>query len=201
MELWTQVQLAIAAALRGIPPESIRIPARRAACDCYLPDASGITPACFGTLFGVPLVASARAENGRLLLDLTDAFYDACVLRINEALPLPSCDCGDHALNRMQCLSRHGGSGCPKSPSVQRALWLCAGAAHSPSIAGQAGRAFLTMLHGMPAQQRQSQLHACGAVAGACARLYAASIQKNVLPKRAALPNPCERPPNFQGRI
>ncbi len=196
-----QVQQAIAAALCGLPPENVRIPARSAACDCYLPNASGVTPACFGMLLGVPLVASVRAENSRLLLDLTDAFYDACVLCVNETLPLPSCDYGDHALNRMLCLSRREGDGCPRSSPVQRALWLCAGATRSPATARQAGRAFLTMLHKTPTPQRQAQLHACGAVAAACARLYACIYPACDLPKHAAFHNSGKRCANCQGRI
>lgn len=168
-----QVRRAIAGTLGNIRPEEIRVPARGAAFDCYLPDARDLRAEAFGTLLGAPLVASVCSKNGRLRFDLTDAFFDACVAHVNAALPLPTGDCGDHALNRLLCLSRRGGSGCPRIPAVQRALWLCAGATESPALADRAAHACLTMLHDLPAAERQLQLQACGAAAAAAARLYA----------------------------
>lgn len=175
MELWTQLQTTIAGALPGLSERDVRIPARRAACDCYLPDATELplTAERFGTLFGVPLVASVTVRNGRAYFELTDAFYSACVALTNSALPLPACDYGDYALNRMLSLARQGGVGCPEVPSVQRALLLCTGAPRSRSLVDQAGQAFLAMLRAITPQRRQALRADCGAVAAACARLYA----------------------------
>lgn len=173
MELWTQVRHTISNALPGFSPEQIRIPARSADCDCYLPGEAAPAPAAFGALLGAPLVKQVRPHNDRLLISLTNEFFDACVKSVNKALPTPAHDQGDLALNRMLRYARHGGDGCPPRPQVQRALWLCAGANESPSLANQAAHAFLTMFHGIPPAERQALLNECGAASMACAKLYA----------------------------
>ncbi len=172
MEMWSQVQTVVASALPGLCPEDIRIPARSSPCDCYLPHPPALSPETFGTLLDALLVKGIRFKNDRLLLDFTDAFYDALVNFANESLPLPDEDHGDFALNRMRLYARQGGCGCPKLLNLQRALWLCAGANTRSSIADQAGQAYIFAFRNLQPAMRQSLLLECGPFSAACARLY-----------------------------
>ena len=181
MELWCLVQAAVAKAVPGLSAGDIRVPARSAPCDCYLPAPPPLTPESFGTLLGAPLVSELRWKNGRMLLDFTDGFYTACVAWANEALPLPGSDHGDFCLNRMLLAARQGGGGCPSRPKMQRALWLCAGASASSAMARDARQAYLTAFRCLEPAERQAMLRECGAFSAACARLYGAAYSSQAL--------------------
>lgn len=174
----TDIRLALAGALgrSGIPAaaDAIRLAPRHAAASVRLPegaDASRLRPDAFPPLYGAPLVSDLRLVGGWLLLDWSDAFCDALVCTARETLPPVSDDGGDHAVHRMLLLSRHGGDGCPRVPSMRRALWLACRAGERIAAYREACRAIETMFHSVPPRERPALLVDSGAFGDACARL------------------------------
>ncbi len=179
----TDLRRALADALAGaleIPfdAEAVRMPARRAAASIRPPegtDISRIRADAFPFLFGAPPVSAVRTANGWLLLDFSDSFYDAFVRRACETLPAVRFEGSDHAVNRMLVLSRHGGAGCPRVPSVQRALLLAVCAGESAAAYRKAAHALETMLLSVPPRERPALILVCGAFGNAAARLLSAA--------------------------
>jgi hypothetical protein len=158
--------------------ETFHIPARHAAASVRLPEGSSVFRAPEAELFGSPLIQNGRMVRGWLLFDFSDAFYDALVRRVLKTLPAADHAPQEHAVNRMLVLSRHGGSGCPRVPSVQRALLLCILAHQSRAAYARAARAAETMLHPVVPYERPALLAACGELGDACARLLYAAAQR-----------------------
>lgn len=161
-------------------PGGVHIPARHAAASVHLPigpAAFAVSPADFPALFGAPLVSGCRTVNGWLLLDFTDLFYDALVRRTIKSLPDADFGIRDPAINRMLVLARHGGSGCPRVPSLQRALLLALSAQKSAAAFRRASRAAETMLHALSPRERPALLDKCGALGNALARLLSYAIK------------------------
>ena len=160
----------------------VHLPARHAAASLRLPNGTPDAPAqaVSARLYGVELVESCRVVNGWLLFDLTREFYNALTAQVNAELPPPESDLGRHAVNRMLVLARHGGTGCPDIPALQRALLLCVCAGKSRASLLPAERAALTMFHVVEPNERPALLERSGALGSACARLlyWAASEQQ-----------------------
>lgn len=159
-----------------VDAEKIHLPAR-AAHASYRPP-QGVAPDAafpcdYGSLYGAPLVSEVRLVNGWLLFDFSPDFFCALVERVNETLPLPSSDEGNHAINRMLSLQRHSGSGCPDHPVFHRALLLAVVASASPAARQKAERAAETLFHTIAPKDRPPLLPSCGALGGALARLLA----------------------------
>ncbi len=170
--------LALTLGQSGIPIEAaaIRLAPRHAAASVHLPpeaDAGRLDPKTFPPLYGAPLASRLRRANGWLLLEWSDSFYDALVRTALERFPPATNDGGEHALHRMLLLSRHGGDGCPRVPSMQRALLLACLAGERPASYRAASRALETMFHPVPARERPALLRTCGAFGDAAARLLA----------------------------
>ena len=164
----------------GIPVDAgtVRLPAREAHASYRPPqgaNAADVRPADFAPLYGAPLVSQVRLVNGWLLFDCSAGFFSALVEQVNRTLPLPTEDCGIHAINRMRALSRHCGSGCPDIPAFHRALILALVADQSPAAARQAGFAATALFHSIPPKDRPALLPSCGALGGALARLLASA--------------------------
>jgi len=152
----------------------IHLPAR-AAHASYRPP-QGVAPdaaiTCdYGSLYGAPLVSQVRLVNGWLLFDFSPDFFCALVERVNQTLPLPSSDAGNHAINRMLALARHSGSGCPPFDCFHRALLLAVSAKGSRAAFQKAERAAKTLFHTIPPKNRAPLFPSCGALGGALARL------------------------------
>ena len=175
----SEIRQSLAGALGdalGIPVDAgkIRLPAREAHTSYRPPqgiDAAGVRAADFAPLYGAPLVSQVRLVNGWLLFDYTAAFFSALVAQVNNTLPLPSEDCGSHAINRMRALSRHDGSGCPDIPAFHRALILALAADQSAAAFRKAEQAAIALFHSIPPRERPALLPSCGALGGALARL------------------------------
>ena len=174
-----EIRMQIAAALGGAPgaaveARSIRLPARQADAGVPIPhgcDGNRALYADFGQLWGAPLVSGICLSNGWLLLTFSDAFFNALVTRINSSLPLPENDGGNHAVNRMLALGRHGGEGCPPVPAFRRTLLEALQAGRSPAAYRRAVRAAETMFHAVPPRERPAMLPCSGALGNALARL------------------------------
>ncbi len=158
--------------------QKIHLPARAADASFCVPHGTSPAPALaadFGALYGAPLVGGVRIVNGWLLMDFTRAFFDALVDRVNETLPVPAHDGGDHAVNRMLALARHGGSGCPDFPAARRALLLAVTAHQSRAAYKRAAQAVSTLFHAIPPRDRSAAISVSGALGGALSRLLLAA--------------------------
>ena len=159
----------------GLPfdASNVRLPARHAAASLRLPNGAAPFPpeAVSARLYGVEMIESCRVVNGWLLFDLRDAFYNALTEHVLAAYPPPESDLGRHAINRMLVLARHGGTGCPSIPALQRALLLCVCAGKSRSALEQAERTANAMFRSIPPKERPALLEQSGALGNACARL------------------------------
>ena len=179
----SEIRQSLADALGGVlgirvDAGKVRLPAREAHASYRPPqevNASGVCAADFAPLYGAPLVSQVRLVNGWLLFDCSAAFFGALVEQVNHTLPLPTLDCGSHAINRMRTLSRHGGSGCPDIPAFHRALILALAADQSPAAFRQAEQAAIALFHSLPPRERPALLSDCGALGGALARLLASA--------------------------
>lgn len=159
----------------GLPFDAsgVHLPARHAAASLRLPNGAPPFPpeAVSARLYGVEMIESCRIVNGWLLFDLSDAFYNALTEHVFVAYPPPDSDLGRHAINRMLVLARHGGTGCPNIPALQRALLLCVCAGKNRSSLEQAERAVCSMFRSVPPKERSALLEQSGALGNACARL------------------------------
>ena len=158
----------------AVGERAVRLPTRSADASAHLPPGFDPAPALsadYGSLWGAPLVSGVRLENGWLLITLSDALLDALVGQINASLPLPENDGGEHALNRLLVLGRHGGEGCPALPPFRRALLDAVCASQSPAAYRRAVRAAETLFHAIPPRERPALLDRSGAYARALARL------------------------------
>jgi len=175
------IRIRLSEALGGalgtaVGERSIRLPARHADASAHLPlfcDPARALSADYGSLYGAPLVSNVRFVNGWLLFAFSDALYDALVEQANSSLPLPADDNGNHALNRLLALGRHGGDGCPKLPSFRRALLEAVCANQSPAAYPRAERAAETLFQPIPPRERPALMDHCSAYARALARLLA----------------------------
>jgi len=152
------------------------MPARHAAASLRPPPGTLASCAPAAGFHGAPLLQDARMAGGWMLFDFSGAFYDALTQRALETLPAAGYAMQDHAINRMFVLSRHGGGGCPRVPSVQRALLLCVLAHQSAAAYARAAHAVKSMLYSVPPRERPALMETCGALGGACARLLSAAI-------------------------
>jgi hypothetical protein len=159
----------------GLPfdASSVHLPAKHAAASLRL--LNGAPPfqpeTVSARLYGVEMIESCRIVNGWLLFDLSDAFYNALTEHVLAAYPPPESDSGRHAVNRMLVLARHGGTGCPSIPALQRALLLCVCAGKNRSSLEQAERTANAMFRSIPPKERPALLEQSGALGDACARL------------------------------
>lgn len=158
-----------------LPAAAFRIPARGADAGARLPDGATLSREPEAVLFGAPLVKRTRVTGGWLLVDFSGAFYDALALQALETIPAVQDAAQEHAVNRMLVLSRHGGSGCPRVVSLQRALLLCTLAHQGGAACARAERAAETMLHAVPPRERPALIETCGALGGACAKLLSSA--------------------------
>ena len=173
-----EIRIRLAEALGGalgtaVSERAVRLPARSADASAHLPpgfDPVSALSADYGLLWGAPLVSNVRFENGWLLFTLSDALFDALVGQINATLPLPEDDDGEHALNRLLMLGRHGGEGCPALPSFRRALLDAICVNQSPAAYRRAVRAAETLFRPIPPRERPALLDCSGAYARALAR-------------------------------
>ena len=174
-----EIRACLAVALGGVfktavDERAVRLPARHADASVHVPpetDPAAALAADYGSLWGAPLVSGVRLVNGWLLFAFSDAFCDALVSRVNEALPLPPDDGGAHAVNRMLALGRHEGAGCPAVPAMRRALLEAISARQSPAAFRRASRAAETLFHAVPPRDRPALLCRSGAVGTALAKL------------------------------
>lgn len=159
----------------GLPFDAsdVHLPARHAAASLRLPSGAAPFPpeAVSARLYGVEMIESCRVVNGWLLFDLSDAFYNSLTEHVLVAYPPPESDLGRYAVNRMLVLARHGGTGCPNIPALQRALLLCVCAGKNRSSLEQAERAVRSMFRSIPPKERPALLEQSGALGNACARL------------------------------
>lgn len=151
----------------------VHLPARHAAASLRLPNGAPpfLPETVSARLYGTEMIESCRVVNGWLLFNLSDAFYNALTEQVNAELPPPASDLGRHAINRMLVLARHGGTGCPNIPALQRALLLCVCAGKSRSALEQAERAVCSMFRSVPPKERPALLEQSGALGSACSRL------------------------------
>lgn len=163
-----------------MPPDGLRLhmPARHAAASCPLIDAAdaGIAAAClrdmsFPAVLGVPPVSRVEAKDGWLLFSLSDDFYAAAVREVQRALPVPDGDLDCHALNRMLCLARAGGDGCPADTAVQRAWLLTLCCWQSGGAWQRALRALNRITWHEPPRKRADLAASLGGIADAAARI------------------------------
>ena len=182
--LWNQLRLSAAqyasqAAQSPVSPDGIRVPVRDGALGIYVggPTADPLPPCPAGAALGAPLIASARYQGGWIIMELTGQFYSAAVEAVRLWLPPAPDDLHRHPLNRMLALARKGGSGCPDSAPVQRAMLTvlaladpCAPASPAHRLR-QAERALEKMLLGVPPAKRPALADACGPMADAAARI------------------------------
>ena len=157
---------------------SVRLPARQADASAHLPpngDSARALGADYGALWNAPLVSGVRLVNGWLLFTFSDALFDALVVQVNASLPLPEDDGGEHALNRLLVLGRHGGEGCPTFPPFRRALLDAICASQSPAAYRRAVRAAETLFHAISPRERPALLDRSDAYARALARLLAST--------------------------
>ena len=157
-----------------VDARKIHLPARAAHASYrppqgVAPDAA--LPCDYGSLYGAPLVSQVRLLNGWLLFDFSPDFFYALVERVNETLPLPSSDEGNHAINRMLALARHSGSGCPALPGFHRTLILAVAAKGSRAAYQKAELATEVLFHSVSPKDRALLFPSCGALGGALARL------------------------------
>lgn len=159
----------------GLPfdASSVHLPVKHAAASLRLPNgAPPFQPETVSArLYGAEMIKSCRVVNGWLLFDWRSAFYDALTEHVLAAYPAPDSDLGRHAINRMLALARHGGTGCPSVPALQRALLLCVCAGKSRSALEQAERAVCSIFRSVPPKERPALLEQSGALGNACARL------------------------------
>ena len=174
-DIRTRLAEALGGALgTAVGERAVRLPTRSADASAHLPPGFDPAPALssdYGSLWGAPLVSGVRLENGWLLFTLSDALFDALVVQVNASLPLPENDGGEHALNRLLVLGRHGGEGCPALPPFRRALLDAICASQSPAAYRRAVRAAETLFHSIPPRERPALLDRSGAYARALARL------------------------------
>jgi hypothetical protein len=159
---------------------SVHLPSRHSAASVHIPYRLAVrefSADIFPSAFGAPFVSSCRTVGGWLLVDFFDAFYDMLVERVRASLPAASGATVNHAVNKLQSLARHGGTGCPRVPSLQRALLLALAAQKSPGAYAQACCACETMLHAVPPRDRPALADRCGALADALARLLSSGGQ------------------------
>ncbi|MDO4572132.1 MAG: hypothetical protein Q4C13_02095 [Clostridia bacterium] len=156
----------------------LRLPGRAAAAACPLVSVmdAGVAAAllgedAFAPVLGVLPVRRVEAKNGWLLFTLSDAFYSAAVRHVRATLPPAAEDLGGHALNRMLCLSRRGGDGCPADERVQRAWLLTLCCAESRAALRRAERALTHMTHHRSPRERAALREACGGMADAAGRI------------------------------
>ena len=159
---------------------SVRIPARHALASLRLPEGAFLKSEAQGVLFGVPLLKEARLANGWLLFDFSGELFDALALQAVRRLPPVSNPLESHAVNRLLALSRHGGDGCPRVPSMQKALFLCAFSSESAAARQRAEHAVETMFHPVPPGERPALMKTCGMLGEACARLLASSPEDGI---------------------
>ena len=175
-EIRAQILRVLGGAALLPPAARVHLPARDAHASIRLPagtSAQAVLALDFGALYGAQLVSSLRVVNGWLLFDFSPDFFCALVERVNQTLPLPSSDEGNHAINRMLSLQRHSGSGCPDHPAFHRALLLAVVASASSAARQKAERAAETLFHTIAPKDRPPLLPSCGALGGALARLLA----------------------------
>jgi len=179
----SEIRAAIAGALSGetgvfFDADDVHLPSRVSAASVHIPGrlpARGFSAAIFPALFGAPLATACRMRGGWLLIDFSDSFYDALVARVHAVLPPASGIMETHAINRLSALARHGGSGCPRVPSFQRALLLSLSAQKSPGAYTRASRACEAMVRSIPPRERPALIGQSGALADAMARLLSAA--------------------------
>lgn len=164
----------------GLLPETrlIHLPARASHASFRPPQGSraeSLLSLDYGSLYGAPLVEKTRVVNGWLLFDFSAAFFSALTDRILPALPAPDTAGETLAENRMNALSRHGGTGCPDIPAFHRALLLALTAHESLAAYRRAERAALSLFHTIPPRDRPAILSACGSLGGALLRLLVCS--------------------------
>ena len=160
-----------------VDAEKIHMPARAAHASFRPPQGVAPDAACtadYGLLYGAQLVSQVRLVNGWLLFDFSPDFFSALVERVNQTLPLPSSDEGNHAINRMLALMRHSGSGCPDLASFHRTLILAVAAYSSRAAYHKAELATESLFHTIAPKDRPLLLPSCGALGGALARLLTA---------------------------
>ncbi len=152
----------------------VHLPSRDSAASVHLPyclSRRSFSAGIFPALYGAPLVSDCRTVGGWLLTDFSDSFYDALVGRVRAVLPAAYEGAESHAINQLASLARHGGSGCPRVPSLQRALLLSLAAQKSPGAYARAYRACEAMLHPVPPRERPALIGQSGALADALAKL------------------------------
>lgn len=152
---------------------AVRVPARRAFASLRLPEDAPLRRDAQGDLFGASFIKETRLINGWLLFDFSDAFFDALTAEALRRLPPTANPLQSHAVNRLLALSRHGGAGCPRVPSLQKALFACAFAGESPAARRRAEEAVEAMFLPVLPRERPALLADCGALGDACARLLA----------------------------
>lgn len=158
----------------------VRLPSKNSAASVHLPLRSttrSFSADRFPSVFGAPLVSDTRALGGWLLIDFCDSFYDALVGRVLAELPAVSGETEIHVINKLLSLARHGGSGCPRIPSLQRALLLALAAQRRPGAFSLACRACETMLYPVPARERPALIAQCGELADSLVRLLSSAGQ------------------------
>lgn len=134
-------------------------------------------------LCGAPAFREIALRGGHLCFALTDAAYGALMRSVIRSAPLPPLPAETerplaYAAARMRMLARTESTGCPDSPAVRRALWLCFGIAECglppkqrDARAERAAHAVLTMGQAMPLRARTRLYSACGDVGKCAARL------------------------------
>lgn len=163
-----------------LPAGAVRVPARQALASLRLPEGAPAPENMQTALYGAPLLETARFVNGWLLFDFSDEFFDALAAEAVRRLPPVPDPLASHAVNRLTTLSRHGGTGCPHIPSLQRALFLCAFSGESAAARFRAERALEGMFHAVPPSERPALLEKCGLLGEACARLLAAAPENDM---------------------
>ena len=158
----------------ALSANAVCVPARQALASLRLPEDAVLRREVQGAFCGASLLKEARLVNGWLLFAFSDALFDALAAEPLRRLPPAADPLHSHAVNRLLALARHGGTGCPRVPSLQKALFLCAFAVESPAAYRRAELAVETMFHPVPARERPAILAGCGAFGDACARLLAA---------------------------
>lgn len=158
--------------------DSVHLPSRNSAASAHIPyrlPVREFSANIFPPAFGTPFVSSCRTVGGWLLIDFYDSFYDILVERVRAVLPAADTGTESHAVNKLNALARHGGSGCPHIFSLQRALLLALTAQKSPGAYAIAYRACETMLHSVPPRERPALLEQSGALGDALSRLLSSA--------------------------
>lgn len=158
----------------ALSASAVRVPARRALASLRLPEGALLRREAQGAFCGAPLIKQTRLVNGWLLFEFSDALFDTLAAEAVRRLPPAADPLASHAINRLLTLARHGGMGCPRVFSLQRALFLCAFAGESPAALRRAEQAVEAMFCSVPPRERPAILAGCGAFGDACARLLSA---------------------------